>query len=294
VTGTGIKTSRPRLSFQIPITTELVNKILAGDQEATQVYRSNLWWVLAHDRALVDRMLSEKNLDRLREARDHNIPPGYIMAMCHMHASRSWNVGKTLTASEAKQIVRKLRRTREILEELLPQLVFPMSEAPTDYASASGLSILPRTVPPVWSAGCFPIIDPDSMAKLREIVGFQELKGPLQNKPKGTYQNVFSEMFGKPGLLDELADRIEAILPTLQKIKPARRKKPTSSNENSWRSINYRELAFANSWDKLARERTRGPCDRLGKWFYYVTFGLHIEQDAFRKLREKAQRLWGY
>ncbi|HWF61455.1 MAG TPA: hypothetical protein VN666_14240 [Nitrospira sp.] len=274
--------------MQIPITTELVNKILVGDQEAAREYRSAFWWVFALDTALAERMLSETNLDCLREARDLGIPPAHIMAMCHMHTPRSWSEGKTPTTSEAKRIVKKIRSMRGFLKELLPQLVFPMSEAPTDYTQASRLPILPRTAPSVWVEGCFPIIDRASMENLWKLVGRQNPKGPSQN----SLAKIFD--MDKIGLLDELADRIEAIIPTLQQIKPARRKRPTNSIEDSWKSINYRELMFTNSWDKLARERTHGPRDRLGIWFYYVTFGVHIEQDAFRKLREKAYRLWGY
>lgn len=107
MTRTGIAAGWVRRLYEIPITTALTNRILSGDQEAVREYRSKFWWFLALHKAFVDRMLREKNLDRLREAKDLGIPPAYIMAMCHMHAPMAWSAGKTPTASEAKRIVKK-------------------------------------------------------------------------------------------------------------------------------------------------------------------------------------------
>lgn len=108
--------------------------------------------------------------------------------------------------------------------------------------------------------------------------------------------NAFAKFgdWDKLGILDELAYRLDAVIPTLQQIKPARRKGQYNSSENGWYSLATSQLGFANSWDKLARERTDKPHDALGNWFYFVTFSVHIEQDAFRKLRKKAYCLWGY
>lgn len=287
MTETETQTRIRRLLFEAPITTPLAHKILAGDESAVSEYRSKLWWGMAHtdSAAFVDRMLSRTNLDDLREARDLGIPPAHIMAMCHMHAPKMFGGGKTPTASEAKRMVTRLRRTQRILQKLLQQLVFPMLESPNDDVLTSQPPNQSNTISQSRVTGSRSVTDQVLMDKLRDFIG----------RPKGKSSNRLMEFLGRdnPGILDELADRMEAVIPTLQQMRPARRKQSSNLKKTRQQPINAEQM-FANSWDTLAREHTQGPHDRLGKGFYYVTFGSHIEQEAFRKIREKAYRLCGH
>ena len=240
------------------MSTSIVDRLLAGDPEAKKEYRRELKSpLLALDGAFVDRLLSKDNVAKVKEASAIGINPDSILTLCCRFASRTWS-GHQLTPTEAKEAVRKLRKMKRDLRRLLRLSELPMSEPPTRGEISSPLPLTESTAPQPEVHGKFWLFDPTSMRTLWDVAGRDKAEG----------------------LLGDYANAIEAAIPALTAIRPAHRQAHRGKRQ------------FAVKWNCLARYGAKHPCDELGAWFSWVTFGSkegkEYDAEAFAKLRKRA------
>jgi hypothetical protein len=233
----------------------IVEKLLAGDPEAEREYRRELTSsLLALDGAFVNRLLSPDNVAKLNEAKRIGFHPDTILMHCIQFAKKTWN-GHQLTPTAAKEAVSKLRRMKQDLRELLPLTELPMSDVPTRGETSSPLPLVHSTAPQFSVLGRFWLFDPTSMRTLWDVAGRDK----------------------EEGLLGDLANAIERVIPDLTAITPPHRPAHLGRRE------------FVLRWNKLANQTAAHPYDELGAWFFEVTFdSKEYDAVAFARLRKRA------